>query len=131
MSYRDFLDAKRQKNTGHGFEPTYLPDHLFGFQRDLTAWAIRQGRGAIFADCGMGKTPMELVWADNVVRKTNGRVLFCAPLAVAFQVAREAEKFGVDVTVSRDGKIGDAGIYVTNYERLGLFSPADFVGMVV
>ena len=130
LSYQDFILSKSHSGGDFGFKPIVLPSYLFDFQAAMVEWALLKGRAAIFADCGMGKTPMELVWADNVVRKTNGRVLFCAPLAVAFQVAREAEKFGVDVTVSRDGKIGGAGIYVTNYERLGLFSPADFVGMV-
>lgn len=130
LSYQDFILSKSHSGGDFGLKPIVLPSYLFDFQAAMVEWALLKGRAAIFADCGMGKTPMELVWADNVVRKTNGRVLFCAPLAVAFQVAREAEKFGVDVTVSRDGKIGDAGIYVTNYERLGLFSPADFVGMV-
>lgn len=129
MSYRDFLDAKRQKNTGHGFEPTYLPDHLFGFQRDLTAWAIRQGRGAIFADCGMGKTPMSLTWAENVHRRIGKPVLLLTPLAVGFQIVAEAEKFGHDAALSRNGKPA-APITVTNYEQAHKFNPADFAGVV-
>ena len=63
-SYAQYIRRKAQQNTGHGFTPSDMPAHLFDFQRDLTEWAIRQGRAAIFADCGMGKTPMELAWAD-------------------------------------------------------------------
>lgn len=129
-TYSDFILSKSHSGGDFGFAPIALPSYLFDFQSAMVDWALRKGRAALFEDCGLGKTPQELVWADNVVRHTNGRVLFCAPLAVAFQVAREAEKFGVDVTVSRDGKIGGAGIYVTNYERLGMFDPTDFVGMV-
>jgi len=129
-SYQEFIQSKSHAGGDHGFAPIELPSYLFDFQAAMVEWALRKGRAALFEDCGLGKTPQELVWADNVVRHTNGRVLFCAPLAVAFQVAREAEKFGVDVKVSRDGKIGGPGIYVTNYERLGLFSASDFVGMV-
>ena len=129
-TYSDFILSKSHSGGDFGFAPIALPSYLFDFQSEMVEWALRKGRAALFEDCGLGKTPQELVWADNVVRHTNGRVLFCAPLAVAFQVAREAEKFGVDVTVSRDGKIGGAGIYVTNYERLGMFDPTDFVGMV-
>ena len=129
-AYSDFILSKSHSGGDFGFAPIALPSYLFDFQSAMVDWALRKGRAALFEDCGLGKTPQELVWADNVVRHTNGRVLFCAPLAVAFQVAREAEKFGVDVTVSRDGKIGGSGIYLTNYERLGLFDSSDFVGMV-
>ena len=106
-----------------------MPEFLYPFQSDLTEWAIRQGRAALFADCGLGKTPMQLVWAENVVRKTNGRVLLLTPLAVSAQTEREAEKFGIDATVSRDGSL-TSGITITNYERLDLFNPKDFAGCV-
>lgn len=72
---------------------------------------------------------MQLVWAENVVRHTNKPVLILAPLAVSHQTCREAEKFGIGCTESRDGKHGD-GIYVTNYERLHYFEPNDFGGVV-
>tara|TARA_R110000803_G_scaffold43701_7_gene93044 strand:+ start:1165 stop:2451 length:1287 start_codon:yes stop_codon:yes gene_type:complete len=106
-----------------------MPDFLFPFQTHLTEWAIRQGRSAIFADCGLGKTPMQLVWAENVVRKTNKPVLVLSPLAVGAQTVREAEKFGVEAMQSRDGVHGN-GIVVTNYERLHYFNPDDFAGVV-
>jgi hypothetical protein len=127
--YGLFLQAKGQANTGDGFDPVWMPDFLFDFQRSMVTWALRQGRAAIFEDCGLGKTPQELVYAENVVRKTNGRVLLVTALAVTVQMVREAEKFGIKVTVSRDGK-AHPGITVTNYERLHLFNPSDFVGMV-
>lgn len=69
-AYEDFISRKRQIGSFGGFEPLWLPDFLFDFQRSLCDWAIRKGRSAIFADCGLGKTPMQLVWAENVVRKT-------------------------------------------------------------
>ena len=130
MSYADFLAAKSQKNTGHGFSPGDLPAHLFDFQRDLTEWAVRQGRGAIFADCGMGKTPMELAWADAVHHHTGKPVLLLTPLAVGFQIVAEAGKFGHDAAMSRDGKPADAAITVTNYEQAGKFDPANFGGVI-
>lgn len=129
MSYRDFLAAKAQKNTGHGFDPVGMPGHLFDFQRELTEWAVRQGRAAIFADCGMGKTPMELAWAENVHRKTGRPVLLLTPLAVGFQIVDEAAKFGHDAALSRNGKV-TAPITVSNYEQAGKFDPADFGGVV-
>lgn len=129
MSYSAFLAAKRQKNTGHGFDPRELPGHLFAFQRDLTEWAVKQGRAAIFADCGMGKTPMELAWAENVHRQTGKPVLLLTPLAVGFQFVTEAAKFGHDAALSRNGKPA-APITVTNYEQISKFRPEDFGGVV-
>ena len=128
-AYSEFLDGKTQLGGEHGFEPLWMPEFLFDFQRALVDWACRRGRAAIFADCGLGKTAMELVWAENVVRKTNGRVLLLTPLAVTHQVAEEAAKFGVEATVSRDGT-PQRGITVSNYEKLHLYSPSDFAGVV-
>lgn len=129
MSYADFLARKAQNGTASGFDPTWLPDWLFPFQADLTRWAIRQGRGATFADCGLGKTPMQLVWARNVIEQTGKPALVITPLAVSFQTVGEAEKFGIDAAISRDGKV-PAEITVTNYERLEHFDPAKFGGVV-
>lgn len=126
-AYAEFLDRKTHSHDGDGFDPVWLPDALFDFQRDLVSWAIRKGRAAIFADCGLGKTLMELVWAENIVRKTNGRVLLLTPLAVGAQMVEEAEKFGVRVTRSFDGTAYD-GITIANYERLHLFNANDFTG---
>lgn len=129
MTYQEFIERKSQIGTFDGFEPVWMPDFLFDFQKDLVAWAIRKGRAALFEDCGLGKTPQQLVWAENIVRKTNGNVLILAPLAVAQQTVHEGEKFGIRVHHSRDGNHMD-GITVTNYERLHYFSPSDFEGVV-
>ena len=106
-----------------------MPDFLFDFQAALVEWALRKGRAAIFADCGLGKTPMQLVWADNVVRKTNGAVLILTPLAVASQTLREAERFGIGCARA-DATSRGPGIFVTNYQRLHHLDPANFVGVV-
>lgn len=129
MDYAVFLDAKAQLADAHGFEPTWLPDFLFPFQCDLVAWAVEQGRAGVFADCGLGKTPMQLVWAENVRRETGKPVLLLTPLAVSFQTVAEAHKFGIDAAISRDGKVA-AGITITNYERLELFDRETFGGVV-
>lgn len=128
-TYARFLDRKRHANEDAGFDPLWMPDFLFDFQSALVDWSIRKGRAAIFADCGLGKTPMQLVWAENVVRKTNGNVLILTPLAVANQTEEEGRKFGIEVYHCRDGK-PRKGINVTNYERLHLFNPDDFGGIV-
>lgn len=128
--YKEFLNRKTHTSLDYGFEPIWMPDSLFDFQVALTTWAIQKGRAAIFADCGLGKTPMQLVWAENVLRKTNKPVLILTPLAVAFQTVKEGEKFGVDVAHRRTGiKQGD-GVIVTNYERLHYFDSNDFGGVV-
>jgi len=128
-NYTDFLRAKAQADGEHGFAPVWMPDFLFDFQASMVEWSLRKGRAALFEDCGLGKTPQELVWAENVVRHTNGRVLLVTALAVTIQMQREAEKFGIKVTISKDGT-AHPGITCTNYERLHLFNAADFVGMV-
>lgn len=129
--YLDFLSRKSQLDSGTGFNPLFLPDFLFDFQLFLTDWAVSTGRSAIFADCGMGKTPMQLVWAENVVRNTNRPVLIMSPLSVAAQTLQEAGKFGIDAVRSKDGKHnGQAKIVLTNYERLHYFDPNDFSGVV-
>jgi len=124
MDYSDFLKMKAHQGAGCGFSPTYLPGFLFDFQAALLEWAIMQGRAALFADCGLGKTPMELVWAENVARHTGGRVLILTPLAVTAQMEIEAEKFGIGAKVSRDGTAHR--ITITNYERMHYFKPSDF-----
>lgn len=85
MKYTSFITAKSQYSNKSGFSPIWMTDFLFDFQRSLVKWSLEKGRAAIFADCGMGKTAMQLVWAENVVRKTNGAVLILTPLAVGQQ----------------------------------------------
>ena len=129
-SYIEFLERKSDIGGEHGFEPVWMPAMAFDFQQSLIEWSVRQGRSAVFADCGMGKTLIQLAWAENVVRKTNGRALVLTPLAVAQQTVEEAGKFGIEAQRSRAGEIGESRITVTNYDRLHLFDPNDFDGVV-
>lgn len=129
MRYEEFLRKKEQFDSQQGFEPTWIPDFLFPFQAALVQWATEQGRAAIFADCGLGKTPMQLVWAENVRKHTGKPVLIVTPLAVSFQTEAEAAKFGIDAAVSRDGMLM-AGITITNYERLEKFDREALGGLV-
>jgi hypothetical protein len=127
--YKSFLIGKSQIDNNSGFKPIWMPEMLFPFQRKLEEWAIIKGRGAILAECGLGKTPLQLTWAENVVRHTNGRVLVLTPLAVAPQTVREGAKFGIECTHSRSGEL-PSKIVVTNYQQLHKFNPSDFVGVV-
>ena len=128
-SYQKFLKGKGGRMESYGFDPLWMPDFFYDFQSHLSDWTIRQGRGAMFADCGLGKTPLSLVWGENVVRKTNKPVLILTPLAVAPQFVREGEKFGVEVNYTRDGSV-KKGINVVNYDRLHYFNHSDFAGVV-
>lgn len=128
-SYAEFITRKTQEGGNHGFTPRYLPDHLYPFQRHIVEWATRKGRAAVFADCGLGKTPMQLAWAQEVHRHTGKPVLIMTPLAVAQQTVLEAEKFGYEAAQSRDGSV-PAAITVTNYERLHHFDSEVFGGVV-
>lgn len=127
--YDNFLASKAQLADYGGFEPTVMPDHLFDYQRVLVEWAVRMGRGGVFADCGLGKTPMELAWAQNMYEHTGKPVLLLTPLAVGFQIVDEAAKFGHDAALSRTGKV-TAPITVTNYEQLDKFDWEQFGGVV-
>lgn len=129
--YQGFLSRKSQLAGNAGFEPLWLPDFLKPFQRHLDDWAIRRGRGAIFAGCGLGKSPMYFVWAENVVRHTNRPVLVATTLGDSGSAIKEAGKFGVEAVRSRDGRFQSrARVIVTNYERLHYFDPRDFAGVV-
>lgn len=127
--YRDFLRAKAPRVTPGGIAVSVddLPPRLFDWQAEVVRWALEMGKSAIFADCGLGKSAMQLAWAQQVP----GRVLILAPLAVAQQTADEAAKFGVgDVSVSRDGTVRTK-ITISNYEQAQKFDPAAFDGVVL
>ncbi len=131
MDYSDFVSAKLGTDATIGIDAPLRDYGLFPHQRDLTAWALRRGRAAIFADTGLGKSRMQLAWADMVHRETGCDVLILAPLAVAEQTAEEGQSIGVAVTHARDGSDVRAGITITNYDRLHKFDVAQFGGVVL
>ena len=123
--YRAFLEGKHRTWTGVGVpvSPEALPEWCYPFQRRLTAWALRKGRAALFADTGLGKTRMQLAWADQI----EGRVLILAPLCVGAQTIREGADVGVKVS-----PIGQGGrIEITNYERLHHVRSADYDAVIL
>lgn len=133
VNYTDFLRTKRIKAPEVGFEIDVerLHPSLFAFQCDIVKWAIKRGRAAIFADTGLGKTPMQLEWARHIHAHTGRDVLILAPLAVGFQTVREADKFGIGATLCRDASDLRPGINVTNYERLHHYNAEVFGGLVL
>ena len=100
MNYYDFLKSKEDRGADHGFEPIFMPDFLFDFQKAMVGYAVKKGRAALFEDCGLGKTPQLLVWSQNVLEKTNKPVLVLTPLAVSLQTVFESEKFGIEAKKS-------------------------------
>ena len=96
--YERFLESKKHNAESSGFEypREKMRPMLFEWQKDICYWALKKGKAAIFASCGVGKTPMQLQWAQAVVEHTGKPVLVVCPLAVAEQTKREAEKFGFE-----------------------------------
>ncbi|RLJ04021.1 MAG: helicase [Candidatus Aenigmatarchaeota archaeon] len=129
VEYKKFIEKKTHLKKHSGFKYIFMPDFLYDFQKYLIEWSILRGRAAIFADCGLGKTPMQLVWAENIARKENKRVLILTPLAVSLQTVREGEKFGIECYRSINGKL-KGKIIVTNYEKIQYFNSKDFIGVV-
>lgn len=132
QSYEQFLETKTQKREPSGFAVEQINcDMLYDWQADITRWALKLGKAALFLDCGLGKSPIQLAWAHHVVKHTGGRVLILAPLAVSTQTQREGVKFGFEVNVCRSGDDVVEGINITNYEMMHKFDLGDFAGIVL
>lgn len=121
LDYETFIAEKLRTTVHSGFDPAELLKSLFPFQDFIVRRALAAGRYAVFADCGLGKTLMQLVWASEIVKHAGRPVLILAPLAVTWQTIEEAEKFGVDLT----------NITVTNYEQLDNLDASAFAGIVL
>ena len=133
MTYKEFLENKRfvLESSGFDIDKSELNPMLYDFQKDIVRWALKKGKACIFADCGLGKTPMQLSWAYQVHKHTGGKILILAPLAVADQTKREAEKFGYSAKVVDCQENCVDGINITNYEKLDRFVAKEFVGIVL
>ena len=129
MNYDDFIASKKKIEVPTGHNPGDLNEHLFDFQHAIVTWAARRGRAAIFADTGLGKTLMQLSWAQEVQSHTGGKVLILAPLAVSEQTIEQGSTFGIDV--SRYAGQTAGGIYITNYERIDEAFATEWAGIVL
>lgn len=128
MSYAEFLATKRRVVLDAGKRATSLPSMLFDWQAAITRWSLRKGRSAMFCDCGLGKSFMQIAWADALKEP----VLFFAPLCVAEQTVREALKLGIDLVYATDqATAGHARLVITNYERLDRFDLSRYCGVVL
>lgn len=131
MTYKEFL-AKKIKSideSGFDIQDEMLNNNLFPFQRYIVKTALKKGRYAIFADCGLGKTLMQLEWANQVNKNTNKPVLILAPLAVSGQTISEGDKFGIDISKAKESN--NQGIVITNYEQIDNIDCTEFAGVVL
>lgn len=132
MEYSEFLAGKEFKHISAGFDCGELPYGFFDYQEPIVRWALRRGRAAIFADTGLGKTIMQLSWADQVAKKTGSPVLILAPLAVSDQTIREGEKYGIQIEKANpSADFFGPNIYITNYEQLHKFNADQFMGVAL
>lgn len=132
MTYQEFIDHKLTQKIAVGFTPPEnLNRHLFPFQKEIVEKACRRGRYAIFADCGLGKTLMQLEWAHQVVQHTGQNVLILCPLAVAAQTISEGEKFGIHVVPWEPGREYTSSVVITNYESFHKLDVSKFGGIVL
>ncbi len=131
MDYQQFVNDKLSTVPPTGLQDFTLCGGEFEHQEALTRWALKRGRAAIFADTGLGKTRMQLAWADAVHRHAGHDVLILAPLAVAEQTRLEGERIGVRVKHCRDGAEVEPGITITNYDRLHRFTASRFGAVVL
>lgn len=132
MDYKTFLQGKQPRVASYGISVNQdqISPVLFDFQKDLVRWSLHKGRAAIFADTGLGKTFMQLEWA----RLMNVKTLIVAPLSVARQTVREAEKINVHpIYVRRQADIdrSDTLIFITNYEMIENFDFSQFGAVVL
>jgi superfamily II DNA or RNA helicase len=130
-AYHAFIASKGIAAHDAGFDPIGLPDRLFEHQRRAVEFACRKGRSALFLDTGLGKSGCEAVFADQCIRKTGKPSLILTPLAVAKQMQRECEAFGVDARVVREDSQVGPGVNIANYERLNKLDVSRFGGVVL
>ena len=132
QDYDEFVKQKRRAEVATGHNPGALNEHLFDFQHAIVSWAVRRGRAAVFADTGLGKTLMQLSWADEVASHTGGIVLVLAPLAVSEQTIEQGATFGIDVRrVPQGGSPDSPGVWITNYERMDAIEFSALHGLVL
>lgn len=133
MTYEEFLKTKDLERIEAGFDipKSKLNKALFPFQRDIVSWALKKGKCAIFSDCGTGKTLMQMEFANQVCKHTNGNALIIAPLAVVEQTKKEGEKFGIVINVCRTQDDVKKGVNITNYEMLEHFTATAFDAVIL
>lgn len=133
MDYKEFIDKKKIviKNSGFEIDREELNPILFDFQKDIVKWALRKGRAAIFAMTGLGKTFCQVEWGYQVNKKTGGKVLILAPLAVSHQTIREAKKLDIDIHYFKEDMKLHEGLNIANYEILHKINTSEVTGIIL
>ena len=133
MQYQEFLKTKQKKQINSGFiiDEDQLNPLMFDFQKSIVKWALARGRAAVFAGTGLGKTIIQLEWANKIYMKTGENVLIVAPLSVAHQTIREGKKFNIEANYCRHQDEVTQGITIANYEMLSEFDMSRFIGIVL
>lgn len=131
MEYAEFVKQKSFKSVSAGFECDIDVYGAFDYQRDIARWSCRRGKAAIFADTGLGKTLMQLMWADQVAKHTGHPVIVFAPLAVSEQTIKEGDKFGITVSRYPFADVSGPHVYITNYEQIHNVNSEQFSGVVL
>lgn len=133
IDYKNFIERKRITLVSSGFDISIndINKSLFDYQHDITIWALKKGKAALFEGCGLGKTLQQLEWAKHVHNNTRKPVLILAPLSVSSQTVREGQLFGIAVNICRSQKDVIDGINITNYEMLDHFNAECFSGIVL
>lgn len=131
MEYKDFIQTKSLKINPCGIDALNIPDSLFDYQKAVVKWALKKGRCAIFAGTGLGKTLMELAWANEIYSQTGKNVIILAPLAVAQQIEDEAGKFGLHGLYQKEQSETIPPITITNYEKVHKFDLSKYDAVVL
>lgn len=133
--YHQFLENKKfvLESSGFDINKEDLNPMAFEYEKDIIRWALAKGRAAIFAGCGLGKTLIQLEWANQVCKYTgaDAKILILAPLAVSNQTVREGQKFGINVKLCESQSDVEPGINITNYEKLDKFIANEFIAVVL
>lgn len=132
-NYIEFLKTKeyQYQNTGFDIDVSEINNSLFDFQKQIVKWALKKGKCALFADTGLGKTAMQLEFANQVCKHEKGKALILAPLAVSKQTKKEGEKFGIEVNICRNQEDVKDGVNITNYEMLQHFNHNEFCCVIL
>lgn len=133
MKYNDFINNKTSiiQTSGFDIDRNELNNNLFEYQKDIVRWSLKKGKSAIFADCGLGKTIMQLEFAQQIISRLGGKVLILAPLAVTGQTKLEGQEFGYEVNICESQDDVIEGINITNYEKLDKFVGNEFIAVVL
>ncbi len=136
MNYQEFLKSKVIISENFGFEVTDLNVNMKPHQKDVTQWALKGGRRAIFKLFGLGKTFDQLEIAVQCIKKENKPFLIACPLGVIGEFRNDANKFKIPyeityITDSDTVQNYEPQIFITNYERVrnGDIDPSKFCGV--